>query len=463
MLCACNKETETGTPEEIKVENSEEAVNLVEVSFTATSDFTKTVLNADRSVSFSANDRISVFANGNNYEFTTTAGGDEATFTGSMSDADAAASAFYALFPYSASATIEGEEIQNIVLAKTSNAVVNGYAPQQAVFVAKTTGSSFVFKPVCALLKITVPDGVDDLKEVDVFNRQSELAGALTGTFKVDMSGASPAVTVTATSADPHTVIINTGSSFSPGVYYIPVLPAHLAKGVDMKMTFSGSYVARVATGAEITLESGLVYNLGTIKKSKEHVYSSFENGFSVSGEYYGNDGISIINNPLQNGNNPSAKVMRLDMHNRSAGSSTSGFISFDISDIKFPASNADKTFIKCLKTLKIKMYWGEINNSDPDLRYYPRMLWNKSGTAYRPARLNGVTITDQASFDAAYRANDWNELEWDYDQFGKTSFYDLTGVQIRNFVNWDNGGLTTGAGYNLIVHWDDVAFVVYK
>ena len=437
-------------------------VKMVKLTFTASSDFTKTVLNPDRSVSFSPGDIISVFANGTNYPFTTEDGGDIATFSGEMAEEDISASTFYALFPYSASATIEGEVIQNVTLAKTSSPVANGYAPQQAIFVAKSSDKSFTFKPVCALLKITVPSGMTDLKAVDVFNRQSGLDGSLTGTFDVDMSGADPGVTVTADPYDPHTVTLQAASTYSPGVYYIPVLPAHLTYGIDLKMTYSGSYVGRTATGVVMTLEAGNVYNLGVLKKTKEFIYSSFENGFAYSGEYNGNDGISIIDNPLQNSNNTSPKVLRLDMHTRSANSSISGYIDFSISDTKFPISNSDRTFRKFFKTFKIKMYWGEINSENADLRYYPQLYWDKnSSLKAHPARLNGATITDQASFDAAYRANDWNELEWDYSQFtDKNNWGWLSSVRIRNFVNWSDNGLKTGDGYNLIVHWDDVAFV---
>lgn len=472
LLFACDKvakEDATIVDEPVQT-SSEDKVNLVEVTFTASSDLTKVTMDEFRNVSFSAGDRISVFANGHNYEFTTTEGGSVATFTGSMDEADVDAGTFFALFPYSSAASIDEGVIKNVVLATSSFPVAGGFAPQQAVFVAKTTDNTLVFDSVCALLKFTVPSGMTDLKTVDVFNRvTAEMDGSLTGTFDVDMTSSKPSVTVTADPSNPHTVTLNSSTVYSPGVYYIPVLPAHLSKGIDLKMTYSGNYFGRSAKGADMTLEAGKVYNLGVLKKSKEYIYSSFENGFSYSGEYYGNDGISIIDNPKQNAYNPSSKVMRLDMHTRSANSSTSGYIDFNISEVKFPISNSDRSFRKFFKTFKIKMYWGEINSGNSDLKYYPKMYWGTgagaSGLKQHPARLNGTAISSKDDFDAAFRPNDWNELEWDYDQFvdgsAKTSWGWLESVRIRNFVNWDDGGLKTGDGYNLIVHWDDVAFVI--
>ena len=471
LLSACEKFAREDSviadqPEQTVEDNK---ANLVEVSFTASSDLTKVAMDEYRNVAFSAGDRISIFANGNNYEFTTTEGGSVATFTGSMDAADVDAATFYALFPYSSSATIDEGVIKDVVLAKTSSPVAGGFASQQAVFVAKTTDNTLEFNSVCALLKITVPSGMTDLKTVDVFNRASELNGSLTGTFDVDMTSSEPAVTVTADTSSPHTVTLNSASYYEPGVYYIPVLPAYLSKGVDLKMTYSGNYIGRAASGAEITLEAGKVYNLGVLRKTKEYIYSSFENGFSYANEYFGNDGISVIDNPMVNAYNPSSKVMRLDMHTRSADSPTSGYIDFNINEIKFPISNGDRSFRKFFKTFRIKMYWGEINSGNANLKYYPKMYWGTgagvSGLKQHPARLNGTAISTKDEFDAAFRANDWNELEWDYDQFedgsAKTSWGWLESVRIRNFVNWDDGGLKTGDGYNLIVHWDDVAFVI--
>ena len=467
LFSACEKANIADQPEQTVEDNK---ADLVEVSFTASSDLTKVAMDEFRNVAFSAGDRISIFANGNNYEFITTEGGSVATFTGSMADADVDAATFYALFPYSSTASIDEGVIKDVVLAKSSFPAAGGFAPQQAVFVAKTTDKTLVFKSVCALLKITVPSGMTDLKTVDVFNRASELNGSLTGTFDVNMTSSDPVVTVTADPISPHTVTLNSESYYEPGVYYIPVLPAHLSKGVDLKMTYPDKYIGRAASGAEITLEAGKVYDLGVLRKSKEFIYSSFENGFSYANEYFGNDGISIIDNPKKNAHNPSSKVMRLDMHTRSASSATSGYIDFNVYEIKFPISNGDRTFRKFFKTFKIKMYWGEINSGDADLKYYPKMYWGTgagdSGLKQHPARLNGNAISSKADFDEAFRSNDWNELEWDYNQFKdgsteKTSWGWLESVRIRNFVNWDDGGLKTGDGYNLIVHWDDVAFVI--
>lgn len=434
--------------------------DFVQMTFKAIT--TKTVLNSDRSVSFAAGEQIAVFANGNRYCFTTTSGGTNAEFTGTVAAVDAGATTFYAVSPYSATAntsTVEEGAITNLTIAKGSAWAATGtYAPEKAVAAAITTGSTFEFRQACALLKFSVPASVTDLTQIVIFNRDAGISGSLSGTFSVTPhSGSAPTVTVTAAEGNPHQTgaTFTDNEAFAAGTYYIPVLPATLTSGVDIKTTFSDGFNGRKFNTTAVTLVAGSVYDLGTITKSG-FLFNTFENN-NLDGEYSGNAGaLSLVENPLKTATNPSNYVLRDDMH--TAGSTTSGYwqtASGETFSSKFPSSMRSRCTI-----IRMKMYWG----SD---KYYPRFLFNKSGSAIRPLKVNNVTIgDDQAVFDSAIKTDDWNILEWQSTQFlnGETPRSNLSGLstfQVRMFVNWSNTNLAPdGENYHHIAYIDDIEFM---
>ncbi len=465
LLASCTKEvvnTENNTPSD--------KTNLVEISFTASVPETKALLNSDRSVSFSANDKIAVFANGNKYEFTTAAGGSNATFSGLVDAADVDAGTFYALFPYSDNATISGDVISGVNLGTSDQVSAPGsFAPKHAIFVAKTTGTSFTFKSAVALLKITVPDNVTDLKEIAIFNRQNTSApftGAISGTFNVTPGDGAPVVEVTeknGASGDPHTtgIVAPSGEALAPGVYYIPVLPAELTKGMDMKLTFKGTsteseITGRVANGLALTFEAGKVYNIGTVYRMAGFVYNSFENG--VVGETItgGNtSSCSVVDNPKVNGNNGSSKVMKLDMTTRTEGSATSGVVKLNpISTTKFPQT----WFRTFFNGVKIKFY------SAGDV-YCPYFMvdadMGRGFTEVRPNRVNGKTINSESDFTDAFDPDDWNDLEWDYSSIGvdtNSTKQNIANIQFRFFVNYSKTSQSRPT-CKLLGYVDDIVF----
>lgn len=431
-------------------------VELVELSFTASADLTKAALDG-LNVVFSAGDEIAVFAEGNAdpYKFTTSAGGASATFTG---DAPVAAT-YYALYPYSATATLDGSTIKNVQLSKTSTATNNSFAPKQAIFVAKTTGTAFTFKSVCAFLKITVPATVTDLSEISIFNRATDLAGAVTGTFDVVPGDGVPAVTITAKnggSSDPHTVGLapeSSGDAIGAGTYYLPVLPVSLTKGIDLKLVYS-DFIGRSISDFNATFEAGKIYNLGTVVKTKVVPYINFENyeitasGQTQIGNLKGNtNALMLMANPLPSSSvNSSAKVFR----NKTAWSGTSGMFQ--------TASNMGITtaVLNVSGTFRVKIYY------DGDSGYYPHLQYNKGGTAMNAARLNGVTVDSQTTYDSAFHADDWNVYEWDASQFSKTSLSDMSGFTLRMFTDYNNGSADYDATtHKHIGYVDDISFVL--
>ena len=431
-------------------------VNLVELSFSASADLTKAALDG-LNVVFSADDEIAVFAEGTAapYKFTTTAGGANATFTGTAPTA----STYYALYPYSADATLDGNTIKNVNLSKTSVATDGTFASKQAIFVAKTTGTALAFKSVCAFLKITVPATITDLSEISIFNRATDLAGAVTGTFDVVPGDGVPAVTITAKnggSSEPHTVGLSpatSGDVIGAGTYYLPVLPVSLTKGIDLKLGYS-DFIGRVLSDYNAVFESGKVYNLGTITKTKIVPYINFENytlttsGQTQIGNLKGNSGaLTIETNPVSSSSvNPSKKVFR----NKTAWNETSGMFQ--------TASNMGITtaVLNVVGTFMVKIYYGG------DSEYYPHLQYNKGGTAINAARINGVAIDSKDAYDAAFKPADWNVYEWDASQLSKTNFSDMSGFTLRMFVDYNNNNATYDAStHKHIGYVDDISFVL--
>lgn len=421
--------------------------NLVEMTFTASAEgLTKTVLNADRSVSFNAGDAISIFANGTNYKFTTAEGGANAVFTGTAE----VASTYYALCPYQEAATIEGGVIKNVTVNKGSTPCNKGsFDPEKEISVAVTTGGSLNFKTICALLKFTVPEDITDFQQLVVFTRNNE---PITGIVSVTPSATGdPSFTVT-------TTYTQTGAyykdGFKPGTYYIPILPFAANKGYDVSMTFCDSYNTRGWNGNPMNIERGKVYNIGTIAKTDTFTYDTFDvtttiQTYAGTVEYSGNSGaVAIGNNPFKTTSNNSAKVLKDDMS--ASTSATSGMVNMNLAAVKFPTSVRDK-FTK----VRMKIYLGANE-------YYPRILFNKSGTAYLPTTINGEGFTTEQDWKNIIRTDDWNEFEWTAATFGKTNLQTLTGLQIRLFVDFSN---TNKSGFdatknNRKVYIDDIQFV---
>ena len=136
-----------------------------------------------KEVSFDAGDEISILsANNTNTEFTTTAGGASATFTGTAT-ADAM---FYAVYPYTYGLTLDPSTgiISGVAIpASQSYAATSpcGWDPTAPIAYATTTGTSLQFHNACALLKINNDGG--NANEIEVSCNE-----ALTGTFSLDTS-----------------------------------------------------------------------------------------------------------------------------------------------------------------------------------------------------------------------------------------------------------------------------------
>lgn len=210
---------------------------------------TRAALNGStKKVSFDANDKISILsAKNTNTQFTTTAGGASAAFTGTAT----ADSKFYAVYPYTDGLTLDPSTgiISGVTIPYIQSGAATsdcGWDPAAPIAYATTTGTSLQFKNACALLKITNDRGVAQMIRV-------ECDEALAGTFSLNtssgaLSGTNPAPLVRVMSVP------------SGKTIYIAIAPG--TKTYFMATWIRGGIYAGKEK-ASVTFEAGKIYDLG--------------------------------------------------------------------------------------------------------------------------------------------------------------------------------------------------------
>ena len=266
LAVSCNKEV---APE------STQAPATIAKSFTVTApESTKTELSGARNVVWSTGDEINVIAvnSGNQYTFTLEegAGSASAKFSGSIAEADAEETEFYALYPNVPIRLEETDKNNNrwaldqgqLVIDEpvtTQEAVKGGFPTAAAFMTAVADGDgNFAFRHGAAYLKLTIPE--DDITAIH---------------FEVDGSarlGGRPVYTA----SDGTTFQVNGSKNFMDftcesgfeknAVYYVPVLTKQSNCG-NLTITFSKASGAscNVTTKSleKEKLQSGKIYDLG--------------------------------------------------------------------------------------------------------------------------------------------------------------------------------------------------------
>jgi hypothetical protein len=217
-----------------------------------------------KKVKFDAGDQISILsAKNTNTQFTTSAGGASADFTGTATDD----SKFYAVYPYTAGLTLSGDVISGVVIPTSqwnsgwnSESNYSGWDPTAPIAYATTTGSSLTFHNACAILKVTITGG--GMCAIFTISASEPLAG----TFSLDTSTG----TLTPT---PGSTTVTVGTGFYDNCFdtlgssnktaYIAIAPGTYTNFTlylindaddDKSITKSGS----------VTFEAGKIYDLGS-------------------------------------------------------------------------------------------------------------------------------------------------------------------------------------------------------
>lgn len=202
-----------------------------------------------KKVSFEASDAISILsANNNNKEFTTTAGGASATFTGEATDD----SKFYAVYPYTYGLTLDPSTgiISGVAIpASQSYAATSpcGWDPTAPIAYATTTGTSLQFHNACALLKINNDRGPGDI--IVTCNE----AEALTGRFSLDTSNG----TLSSLSTNNIALVFSVPSG---NTIYIAIAPG---TKTNFRAAWNNGGSPADKQKSSVTFEAGKIYNLG--------------------------------------------------------------------------------------------------------------------------------------------------------------------------------------------------------
>ncbi|MBR1869501.1 MAG: hypothetical protein IJ799_05480, partial [Bacteroidales bacterium] len=240
----------------------------------STEGVTRTTLASDFKVNWASGDAISVFDGAANLKYTTTGTTPAAEFTtdGSL----ATASAYYALYPYSAAATLDGSTIKTVI-PNYQKGVKDGFDPAAQLMVGKGSSASFAMKNVVALLKVTIPA---DVTAVTIANKAGvPIAGNVSITVGDD--GVPTAVTAESSSV----ILVPSDATFEAGDYYVAVAPGALTGGMHVTMTKSGSDNLWVADSDNpCILYRSEVMNLGdlavkTTEKTMTKLSIVFSNG----------------------------------------------------------------------------------------------------------------------------------------------------------------------------------------
>lgn len=221
---------------------------------------TRTTLSG-KSVSFDANDEISILSSKNtNTQFTTSAGGASATFSGMATDD----SKFYAVYPYTDGLTLSGDVISGIVIPSIQ---YNGqwyddnksaWDPKAPVAYATTTGSSLQFRNLCAILKIKVvgSSGYEYAGKITISADQ-----ALAGTFSLDTSTGTLTATEPSTTVDTGDPYADHWVYFENNYCYFAIAPGTYSN-FKVRTDIWGS-LKEEKTKASVTFEKGKIYDLG--------------------------------------------------------------------------------------------------------------------------------------------------------------------------------------------------------
>ena len=251
----------TSCTEEIIVQNGGEPNSPVELTFSASNTEmesnadTRTLIREGGNVLWIANDRISLFANGNNYPFITKDGGSVTNFRGTVNET---ADTYYAVYPYNRDATISGNTITT-VLYDHQYAEPGSFASGMNLSVSMTwttTGQDLAFLHSAAWLRVFIADTYsgDPIKSMRLKGNNNEyLAGDVT--ISVDLADFSAKVIENDNAA--HTIYldqINANETFIKGKWYYFVLaPQTFEQGFTLTLVNEDGEICDIVDQAPIT------------------------------------------------------------------------------------------------------------------------------------------------------------------------------------------------------------------
>ncbi|MBQ7622278.1 MAG: hypothetical protein IJS66_00880 [Bacteroidales bacterium] len=253
-LCILASCTRVADPETLPNEEK-----LVAVTFEASAEedaATKSFLSGNK-IYWEAGESVAVFdgVSASPRVFTVVeVSGSSARIAGEVSAS--ASGPFYAVYPYSASASLQGGAI-NAALPSVQTLGAHEVAPGALACVANASSltSKFQFKNVFSLAKITITEsGINGISLYS--NNKEPLSGQATFTI---FGGVTPSE-----AAIDRVKLLPSGDSFAPGTYYISVFPGTVESGLAVVLDRSDAKALKKGSSQAVFARNGGV-NLGTV------------------------------------------------------------------------------------------------------------------------------------------------------------------------------------------------------
>ena len=300
LLASCQVLEETGTG----------VLSPGPVAFTASNGDlaeTKTLLQADNTISWLPQDEISVFYGDRKHTRFVADGKETAqtmVFKGEWDGYDyKEGDAFWAVYPYREDNAFDGENL-TVTLPSEQTALAGSFADDLFVSVARTTDFSLKFYNVCGGIKFCVTE--PGVKTVQLEGNGNE---PLAGTVQVGLDGSGiPVITKVQNGFETVTLTLPDGALFEVGKwYYMAVLPASLEKGYRITLTKEDGTssikkynkpisVKRAIFGVLENLDSGLSYE---IRVPENEIWYTTTNGQILpTDRFYG----GVISNTYEQG-----------------------------------------------------------------------------------------------------------------------------------------------------------------
>lgn len=253
----------------------------------------KTTLDSDFSINWSAGDHITVFAaDGIGESFTDVTVDDTkktATFKGNIELADA----YYAIYPKQEDATYSSDgECITANLPTTQTAMDGTFADGVNLAVAKSAGDNLYFKNVGAVLAVKCPTA--NANSIKIISRDPSVK--MTGKAAVRYSNGNPTV---APSADAvNHVEVTKPATVVGDVYYFVVYPGTYSSGFDIIFTSKNDATikSKISTSKELKLERNDNVMLFNAPSGYSFEWNSPAEPTSVSAALAGTSGLADVN-----------------------------------------------------------------------------------------------------------------------------------------------------------------------
>lgn len=237
---------------------------LVEKTFVADAGMTKTSLAEGNKVVWTAGDKISVFDNvskKNNPFESSSINGNGACFTGYVAEG---ATEYVAVYPYRYGTSYDATNKKiTTTYPIIQKAVKGSFDNNLNVSVAVSNGETLNFKNIGALLKVTIPEGLTNVRAISLANESARMSGkfvvalAADGKFTVTGDGND-------TNASREVSLDNGGQPMEPGDYYIVVMPGTYKKMFLAVTTMNDELYVKY-TAKENSVASNQVIDLGEV------------------------------------------------------------------------------------------------------------------------------------------------------------------------------------------------------